>query len=60
MEHVVNIISTVGFPIGMCLLLAWYIYKQDLAHKEEMNKMSEAINNNTLVMQRILDKMEDN
>lgn len=27
MTEVINVISTLGFPIGACLLLGWFIYK---------------------------------
>lgn len=61
MQELETLITTVGFPITMCLLFAWYIYKRDerdsakdLEHKEEVNKLSEAIMNNTIVMEKLL------
>lgn len=61
MQEVETLITTVGFPIAMCLLFAWYIYKRDekdsakdLEHKEEVDKLSEAIRNNTIVMEKLL------
>lgn len=61
MQEVETLITTVGFPIAMCLLFAWYIYKRDekdsnkdLDHKQEVDKLSEAIANNTIVMEKIL------
>lgn len=61
MQEVETLITTVGFPIAMCLLFAWYINKRDkmdsakdLDHKEEVDKLSEAITNNTIVMEKIL------
>lgn len=57
---IMQAISTLGFPIAVCLLCFWYINKLQEEHKEEMNKMSEAINNNTLIMQKLLDKLEGN
>lgn len=61
MQEVETLITTVGFPIAMCLLFAWYIYKRDemdnakdSEHKEEVDKLSEAITNNTIVMEKIL------
>lgn len=58
MENIVQIVAQLGFPIAMCLLLFWYVTKKDEAHKQEMDKMSEAINNNTIVMQKLLDKLD--
>jgi hypothetical protein len=37
----------------------WYINKQTEQHKAEIDKMSEAVNNNTLVIQKLLDKWEN-
>lgn len=61
MQEVETLITTVGFPIAMCLLFAWYIYKRDekdtmkdTEHKQEVDKLSEAITNNTIVMEKIL------
>lgn len=55
--NVVQIISTVGFPIAMCLLFFWYINKMNEKHDDEVNKLSEAIHNNTLVMQKLVDRL---
>ena len=58
-QNIVTAISTVGFPIVMCGALFWYMIQQREAHKEEINKMTEALNNNTLVLQKLLDKIGD-
>lgn len=58
MQDVINAITTVGFPIVMCLLMYYMNEKQDVRHKEEVDKMTEAINNNTLVLQQLLDKLK--
>lgn len=50
-------ISQVGFPIVVCVGCFWYINKLNDNHAAEMKQMSEAVNNNTLVMQKLLDKM---
>lgn len=52
-----NLITQVGFPIAVCLICFWYIKKLTEVHKEEVNKLSEALNNNTIVMQKILTKL---
>lgn len=57
MNAVTQLIGSVGFPIAACLICFWYINKQEERHKEEMNKLSEAINNNTKVMQELTIKM---
>ena len=55
-QMVMTAISTVGFPIVMCAALFWKMDKQDIEHKEEMQKTAEAINNNTLVIRELVDK----
>ena len=54
---VVQAISTVGFRIGMCLLFMYYIKYINDQHKDEIDKLSQSLNNNTLVMQKLLDKL---
>lgn len=53
-----SLISTLGFPIGMCLIMCYYINKINEAHKEETDKFAEALNNNTLVLQKLCDKLD--
>lgn len=58
MNEVVTLITNVGFPIGLTLILLWYIYDNNNKHKEEMDKMSEALNNNTLALTKLIDRLE--
>lgn len=68
-QDVVTLIQTVGFPIVMCGLMAWYVkYISDKnreqitaereAHKEEMNEVIKAINNNTIVIEKLIAKLD--
>lgn len=56
-QDIVTAISTVGFPIVACGACFWYINKSGKEHKEEIDKLSTALNNNTLVMQKLADKL---
>lgn len=58
-QMLITAISTVGFPIVMCVALFWKMDKQDKEHKEEMNKSTEAINNNTVVLQKLMQMLSD-
>lgn len=49
-----TLIGSLGFPIVCCGALFWYMTKNMEQHKEEMNKMSEAIDNNTSVMNQLI------
>lgn len=54
-NDIITAISTLGFPIVMCVALFWKMNKQDEEHKSEMDKVSEALNNNTLALQHMVD-----
>ncbi len=54
---VLQAISTVGFPIVVAGAMFWKMNKQDEDHKQEMNKITEAINNNTIALTKLLDKL---
>lgn len=53
-----SLISTLGFPIGMCLIMCYYINKINDVHKEETDKFANALNNNTVVLQKLCDKLD--
>lgn len=56
---VTQFIGSLGFPIAVCLICFWYINKREEAHKDEVTKLAEAINNNTLVMQKLVVRLGD-
>ena len=39
MDAIISIISSVGFPIAMCLVLLWYINKKDEQYVEQLTEM---------------------
>ena len=57
LNDIVNAISTVGFPIVVCIIMIYLNEKQSERHKEEADKMTIALNNNTIVIQQILEHM---
>lgn len=56
---VTQLISTLGFPIACCCALFYYMTKESQRHKEEMDKIVEALNNNTLALTRLELKLGD-
>lgn len=63
-----DIISTVGFPIVCFLMCGWYVkYREDkndekmdklnMMHDDESKQMTAALNNNTLALQKLTDKL---
>lgn len=69
MNDIVSIISAVGFPIVAAIGCGYFVkwqYEQNLKqmeemrkeHREEVSKMTEALNNNTIALNRLIDKFD--
>ena len=58
-SHIVTLIQSVGFPIVMCGALFWYMIKQREQHKQETDKMTEALNNNTTILTELVTLMKE-
>lgn len=56
-QVVTTIINNVGFPIATFFVCAWYINKQSDNHKSEIEKITEALNNNTLALTKLVTKL---
>ena len=57
---IVSAVSAVGFPIVFCLILYKTMLDHNKQHKDEADKLTEAIHNNTLVIQKLVDKLDGN
>ena len=62
-------VTTIGFPIVMCGAMAWYVkyitdkHREEVTklneqHQHEMEKVTTAINNNTLALTKLCERME--
>lgn len=91
MNDIVQMITTLGFPIVSCIFLGWYVkysidkytnmiatlnaeHRQDITkmsenhskeindlntlHREETESLKDALNNNTLALQKLCDRLE--
>lgn len=54
---ITQLIGSLGFPIVCCSALYWRMIKSDEKHQQEMDKMSDALNNNTLALTRLTEKL---
>ena len=54
----IQLVGSLGFPIVACGALFWRMVKSDEQHKEEMYKMSEALNNNTAALVKLTEKID--
>ena len=51
-------ISNLGFPIACVIAMFWMMNKEREDHKEEMEKVTEALNNNTLALTELRAMMQ--
>ncbi len=58
MDTIFQYIASLGFPIVTAVICMWYVAKQNQMHKEETDKLAEAVQNNTLVIQRLVDRLD--
>lgn len=55
---VTQLISNLGFPIAVCCIMFWYVYKVQKSHSEEIITLTTAIENNTIALTRLESKLE--
>ena len=48
-----NLISSVGFPIVMCLIMVKLMARMEERHKAEIDSLKDSLNNNTNVLTRL-------
>lgn len=62
---ITTLIGQYAFPIVACIVMAWYVkYMGDMnrdetrelrrEHEDEVNKLAEAVNNNTVILNKLL------
>lgn len=57
METFVQLINTCGFPIATTIILFLEMKNTSKNHKEEIEKLTNAINNNNIALQKLSDKL---
>lgn len=56
---IAQLISTIGFPITMCIYLLFYIKYFDEKYCSQLNNMSKAIENNTIAITKLVSMIDD-
>ena len=67
-QTIIQLISSVGFPITMCGAMGWFVVDQTNKHREEVSKLNEqhekemntvveALNNNTVALKELSVKL---
>lgn len=57
MQEVVTAISTVGFPIVMCVLIFYYMEKEAESHKQEVDGLKEVLTDLKISITQLTDKI---
>lgn len=56
---ITTLIGSLGFPITACIACFWMLNKERDEHKSEMQKVTEAINNNTIALEALKGKLDN-
>lgn len=68
-QMIITLVGSLGFPIVAALGTGWYCMRQSdanrsdikemqAANRAEIGKVTEALNNNTLVIQKLVDRLD--
>lgn len=57
MQDVVTAISTVGFPIVMCILIFYYMEKEAESHKQEVDGLKEVLTDLKISITQLTDEL---
>lgn len=58
MNTLVQLIGSLGFPIAACIAMFWTLNKEREERIAEMQKFTEAINNNTLALEALKGQLD--
>ena len=59
MDVFIQMVSSVGFPIAMCVYTMYTMQKMNEQHREEVAKLSETIDNNTQAINDLALKLKE-
>lgn len=57
-EFLLKAVASVGFPIVVALIMIYVTWVQNKTHREEMNSLKEALNNNTIALTKLYEKLD--
>lgn len=58
LNAITTIISTVGFPIAMCVYMVYVLEKMNEKHKAEIDNLRTTIENNTIAVVKLVEKLD--
>lgn len=57
-QTITTLIGSLGFPIAACIACFSMLNKEREEHKQEIAKVTEAINNNTIALEALKGKLD--
>lgn len=57
---IIQVVSTLGFPIACCIWLFYRDNIKDKEHKEETDALTKALENNTIALTKLTERMVNN
>lgn len=57
LSAITTLIGSLGFPIAACIACFWMLNKEREEHKAEMQKVTEAITNNTIALNTLTERI---
>ena len=58
MADIISLVTNLGFPVGVCIMLMWYIKDLSTKHLTETKEFTQALNKNTIILQKLCDKLD--
>lgn len=58
-DAMINVISSIGFPIFVCLILFYYISKEQETLRKTLVDLITTLNNNTNAMNNLLEEVKE-
>ena len=55
---ITQLIGSLGFPIVACIALFYTLIKSQEQHKAEIDKITDALNNNTIALTKLADQLQ--
>ena len=57
---IASFISQLGVPVALLIAMFWLLDKERSDHKDEMKNLTTAINNNTIALTKLIERMDVN
>ena len=58
MQDFVTLITNLGFPIAVCLMLMMYVKEITNKYQSDVKDFTSALNQNTMVLQKLCDRLD--